>query len=69
MQCFMRGPESQWPDALKEEAFKASGLTKEEGDKKFAHFTYQAGLDDIEKAFAEAQEKVLGLLALTRLLI
>ncbi|KAF5339669.1 hypothetical protein D9757_014854 [Collybiopsis confluens] len=57
MQCFMRGPESQWPEELKEEAFKASGLTKEEGDKKHAHFTYQAALDDIEKTLAEAQEK------------
>ncbi|KAF5393114.1 hypothetical protein D9757_001093 [Collybiopsis confluens] len=50
-------PESQWPDELKETAFKGSGMTKEEGEEQFAHFTYQAALDNIEKLFAEAQEK------------
>ncbi|KAF5339672.1 hypothetical protein D9757_014853 [Collybiopsis confluens] len=57
MHCFMKGPESQWSDDLKEEVFKTLGLTKEEGEKQHAHLTYQAALDNIEKTFAEAQAK------------
>ncbi|KIK70301.1 hypothetical protein GYMLUDRAFT_151596 [Collybiopsis luxurians FD-317 M1] len=57
MHGFQKGPENQWPDEIKEELLKALGETKEEGEKKYAHLTFQAGLDDIEKFLAEAQEK------------
>ncbi|KIK64799.1 hypothetical protein GYMLUDRAFT_39762, partial [Collybiopsis luxurians FD-317 M1] len=55
--CFMRGPESQWPDKIKEGIFEAVGETKEEAEKKYAKFTYQAGLDDMETFLADAQAK------------
>ncbi|KIK70300.1 hypothetical protein GYMLUDRAFT_255450 [Collybiopsis luxurians FD-317 M1] len=57
MYGFQKGPENQWPDEIKEHIFQFSGETKEEGEKKYAHLTFQAGLDDIEKLLKEAQEK------------
>ncbi|KIK64797.1 hypothetical protein GYMLUDRAFT_39760 [Collybiopsis luxurians FD-317 M1] len=58
--CFQKGPESQWTEETKIGIFEASGETLEEAEKKYAHLTFQAGLDDMERLLAEAQMKVGG---------
>ncbi|KIK64800.1 hypothetical protein GYMLUDRAFT_401692 [Collybiopsis luxurians FD-317 M1] len=60
MMGFMRGPESQWPDNIKEAIFRTLGETKESAEEKYANLTYQAGLDDMEIFLAEAEAKVGG---------
>jgi hypothetical protein len=56
--ALMRGPESQWPDNITEGLNKAAGKTKGEAAKEYENCTYQAGLDNMEKEFAQAKIEV-----------
>ncbi|KAE9407254.1 hypothetical protein BT96DRAFT_986861 [Gymnopus androsaceus JB14] len=52
MFAFLDGPDAS--EETRVNRVKASGLTKEEYNKKYKDVTYQTGLDDMEKLFAKA---------------